>query len=405
MKVIAFLILALQTFACLHAIEPLKDYGHIQGVCHALRKDTTILRRDLNYAKRLNINSTRVWLSYQDYERNPESYINALITYVRTAHEMGISVMPIILNTDLFDMETLDDKFHARMETFVKAVVKALKDEPGLLMWDVLNEPLSCRFFWKAPETEQKAHAAVIWDFVRRYTKYVKKLDKKNAVTVGTNIPYELEHVGDLVDVLSFHDYSTTEVEIKKAFEKAMEYSQKYNKPLINTEMSCICRANPYDLTLEIARDYKIGFYVFDLICEGYWGDVHGIVYPDGTVRDPSIVASLLGFYRNRDLKTTIRPNPDKEGYAVKALKQIEKALSQETESLRNRKSSTDELLEAAEFCANLLEASEMVPMYELPTAKIRAWRAMSEKERDVETIRRFTYELGLTLKKYCQFY
>ena len=173
MKVIAFLILALQTFACLHAIEPLKDYGHIQGVCHALRKDTTILRRDLNYAKRLNINSTRVWLSYQDYERNPESYINALITYVRTAHEMGISVMPIILNTDLFDMETLDDKFHARMETFVKAVVKALKDEPGLLMWDVLNEPLSCRFFWKAPETEQKAHAAVIWDFVRRYTKYV----------------------------------------------------------------------------------------------------------------------------------------------------------------------------------------------------------------------------------------
>ena len=64
MKVIAFLILALQVFVCLHAIELLKDYGHIQGVCHALRKGTTILKRDLSYAKRLNINSTRVWLSY-----------------------------------------------------------------------------------------------------------------------------------------------------------------------------------------------------------------------------------------------------------------------------------------------------------------------------------------------------
>lgn len=405
MKVFIFLILALQSFVCLHAIEPQNDYGYIRGVCHALRKDPDILKRDLGYAQRLNINSTRIWLSYQDYEKNPEAYITSLVTYVRTAHEMGISVMPIILNTDLFDLETLDDKFHARMETFVKSVVDALKNEPGLLMWDVLNEPLSCRYFWKAPQSKQEGHAGVIWEFVRRYTKYVKKLDKKNAVTVGTNIPYELEHVGDLVDVLSFHDYSTTESGIRKAFEKAIEYSQKYNKPLINTEMSCICRANPYDLTLEIARDYKIGFYVFDLICEGYWGDVHGIIYPNGTVRDPSIVAALLGFYRNRDLKNTIKPNPDKEGYAVKALKMIEKALSQETESLRNKKNSTDELLEAAEFCANLLEASEMVPMYEPPTAKIRAWRAIPEKERDVETIRKFTYELGLTLKRNCQFY
>lgn len=405
MKKSIILLLFALSFSCMNAIEPLKDYGYIQGVCHALRKDIDILKCDFGYAQRLNINSTRVWLSYRGYERNPKEYIKQIVTYVRTAHEMGISVMPILLNCDLFHTETLDDKFHARAEAFVKAVVDAIKDEPGLLMWDVLNEPLSSEFFWKAALSERKANEAIIWDFVRRYIAYVKSLDKKNAVTVGINQPHELEHVGEHVDVLSFHDYSSTRAQIKEAFDKAMEYSRKYNKPIINTEMSCICRANPYDLSLEICREYKTGFYVFDLICEGYWGDVHGLVYPDGTVRDPSIVAAMLGFYRKRDLQTSIKPNPDKEGYAVKALKNIEKALSQETESLRNKKNSTDVILEAAEYCANLLESCEMVPMYIPPTAKIQAWREMDEKDRNLDEIRKFTYQLGLTLKQHCQFY
>jgi len=53
-------------------------------------------------------------------------------------------------------------------------------------------------------------------------------------------------------------------------------------------------------------------------------------------------------------------------------------------------------------FMRPLLEASEMVPMYDPPTAKIRAWRAIDEKYRDADAIRVFAYELGLTLKKYC---
>jgi hypothetical protein len=53
-----------------------------------------------------------------------------------------------------------------------------------------------------------------------------------------------------------------------------------------------------------------------------------------------------------------------------KALALLEKALKDETAVFRNRRTSTDDLLEAAEYCANLLEAAEMVPMHEPPTAK-----------------------------------
>ena len=81
----------------------------------------------------------------------------------------------------------------------------------------------------------------------------------------------------------------------------------------------------------------------------------------------------------------------------------LQTALTDETTLFRGKRTSTDDVLEAAEFCANLLEASEMVPMYDPPTAKIRAWREMDEQDRDAEAIRDFAYELGLTLKKSCK--
>jgi hypothetical protein len=71
----------------------------------------------------------------------------------------------------------------------------------------------------------------------------------------------------------------------------------------------------------------------------------------------------------------------------------------------QNKKVSTDDILEACEYSANLLEAAEMVPMNDSPSAKILAWRAMAEKDRDVDAIRTFAYELGLTLKKCCNIF
>jgi hypothetical protein len=37
--------------------------------------------------------------------------------------------------------QTLPPESWPRQEAYVKAVVQALKDEPGLLMWDLMNEP------------------------------------------------------------------------------------------------------------------------------------------------------------------------------------------------------------------------------------------------------------------------
>lgn len=389
------------------ASEPLDDYSFIRGVCYPgeWQGEQEIIERDLGYAQRLQLNSTRIWLNYKRYLEDPDAYIIKLQNYIRIANSLGISTMPILWNGNMIDPAILGKDFKETGEEYIRSIVTAVKDEEGLLMWDIMNEPTCNDYFLEAPPEEKVKRKGEIRDFVRHYCTLVKEIDQDNAITVGHTYPRYLDLTADLVDVLSFHDYLETRQRVENSYLEAKTISERYNKPLINSEMACLCRANPYDMALEICERHNIGWYVFDLIIGGYWGDVHGLVYPDGTVRDPSIIAALYGFHRNRDLETCIKPNPNKEGHAYKALKLLEDALKDDTRVFRHGRKPSDEIMEAAEYCANLLEGSEMVPMYEPPTAKIRAWREQDEEDRDLEAIREFAYELGLELKRYCRIY
>jgi hypothetical protein len=272
-------------------------------------------------------------------------------------------------------------------------------------MWDIMNEPLWNDYYNKASGEEKKQHEGEIAAFVRYSLTYVKMIDPVNAVTVGYAFSSEMEGSADLVDVLSFHDYTTTRGSVEDAYRTAEEIAKKYRKPILNTETACIARANPYDEVLQIAQEHHTGWYLFNLMIGGYWGEVHGIFYPDGTVRDPSIIAAVMGFYRNRNLDTIVKSSPNREGAAEKALKAIEDALSEDKGTFGRPPSAaaTDTILDAAEYAANLLEAAQMVPMNMPPTAQILYWRQQPPEKRDREAIRNFTYELGLALKKDCQ--
>lgn len=57
-------------------------------------------------------------------------------------------------------------------------------------------------------------------------------------------------------------------------------------------------------------------------------------------------------------------------------------------------------MLEAAEYCANMLEGNQLVPMWEPPTARIRQLRGMPPSGQRNWEIRTFLYELAETLRK-----
>ncbi len=387
------------------AEKPLKDYSHIRGVNYGMQGDEATLRRDLGYGKRLNLNSTRIWLSYQGYEKDPKGYIERLRNYIRISKSLGYSTMPILWNGNNLNPDTIRPEFRTRGDVYVKAIVEAIKDEPGLLMWDIMNEPLTNPYWGRATGEDKKKREAEITDHLRYYLNFVKKLDPVNATTVGYEISNQLPPTADLVDVLSFHEYTQLRSTMEAAYNFAEELSKKYGKPMMNTETACIARANPYDVLLEISDKHKTGWYVFNLMIQGYWGEVHGLFYPDGTIRDPAIIAAIMGFYRNRDLNTIIKPVPNRESHANRAVKAIEEALTDNLSTFNYSRTSTDKLLDAAEYAANLLESAEMVPMYVPPSAQIRFWREQPPEKRDRDAIRAFTYKLGQILKEQCLLY
>ncbi len=406
-RLLILTMVATMAILTVNASPLLSDYSHIRGFCYpgGWRADKVTLEKELGYAVRINLNSARIWLSYQQYQRDPQAFLDQLVMFVRTAHNMGISTMPIFFNGNGLNPNILKPEFKKEGDKYIAAVINTLKDEPGLLMWDIMNEPV-CNDYWlQAPESEKDKRFTEIYDFVRYYLKKTKELDSSNnPVTVGVMYPQFLKEVSHLCDVLSFHDYRETRAIVQHGYDVAKEYSSlNSDKPLINSEMACTGRSNPYDMAIELAEKNGAGWYVFELMIRGYWGDVHGIFYPDGTIRDPSIVSAIMGFYRKRDLTTSIHHNPNKEGYAQKALEKIEAVLTDGYKVFENRRASTDDILEAAEWAANLLEGAEMVPMFEPPTAKIQTWRAMPEAERNADEIRNFAYELAVLLKKWCR--
>lgn len=383
-------------------MKPLRDYSFIRGVNYGMKTDPAIVRRDLSYAKRLGLNSVRIWLSYRRFEEIGAEYIAQLVTFVRTCHEEGVSVVPILFNGNGLDPAVLQESFLPRADRFTQAVVKALQDEPGLLMYDAMNEPPCNDLILKAPDEETKqAVYAQIWRFVRHVCKQIKRLDPVNCLTVGNWLAADIASSADLVDVISYHDYSPTISGVRNAAEAALAEGRRWGKPVINNETCCIARANNYDTVIQVLNEYGIPWYVFNLMIEGYWSDVHGIFYPDGSVRDPAIAAAIVGCFRCRDLEAIVPEKPNREHQAIDALKKLRSLLSDaEPDVFAYRSVKASELLDACEHVANLLEGGQLVPMQIPPTARIAAWRR--QEKPNLLDVKNFAWELAELLRKSC---
>lgn len=384
-------------------MKPLQDYSFLKGVNHGLERDEAALRRHLGYGKRLGINSVRIWLSYKEFANEGAGYVDALRQYIRVCDSEGVTVMPILFNGNGIDPAILEEAFLPEGETFAKAIVEGVKDEPGLIMWDIMNEPPCNPLILEAPSQEVKdGWYAKIWKFVRHFCKFVKGLDPVNAITVGNWLAVDMESSADLVDVLSYHDYSTTLKGVTDAAELALSVGKKYGKPVINNETCCIARANPYDTVIQKMNELHIPWYVFNLMIEGYWNDVHGIFYEDGTVRDPAIAAAIVGCFRNRDLNALVPEKPNREQQAAKSVQKAAELLADNNKDVFAYGGlNVNDLLDVCEEMANLLEAGQLAPMQIPPTARIAAWRKQ-EHPNELE-VKKFTYELAKTLKDACQ--
>jgi hypothetical protein len=321
-----------------------------------VKYNKAVIEFDLDLAKKLNLNQVRVFVPYQVYTEDKAGLTEKLRHFVRECNKRGIGVMPVVGSGGWIRDTTL----RPQAEEWVKYLVDAISKEPGLVMWDAMNEPDWPKFPKELVST--KYENAIFM------AKTFHKLDKKTPVTIGWAFVEGMITSADYVDILQFHDYMETAGQIRDTITRAKTFSAKVGKPVFNGEIGCVGRANPYDITLKEHMDAKVGWYIWELmIVRKGWGDVHGVFYEDGTVRDPSIAAAIMGIFRNRE-PNTLAYFPDKEGWVTKTVNSSYTWLGQANPSW-------DEGLKLAETAANLLESGELIAMYELPTREVKMLR------------------------------
>lgn len=329
--------------------------GHAE---HWIQYNPAVTERDLDYAKRLQLNQVRVFVPYAAWERNREGLRKNLLHFVRAAHERGIGVMPTM---QYKFGEWKDKAAWPNSREFIADLVATIGKEPGLVIWDVENEPECCSLPPTPANRLRMEHAMYM-------AKVFHELDPVTPVTIGATFAENMIEMGDAVDVLSFHDYSPTRAQVRANIEKAKQYAAMTGKPLVNSEIGCIARANPYDVALQEHMQAHVGWYIWELMITGNWGTVHGVFYPDGTVRDPSIAAALLGMFRNRG-KNVVEEVPDRENHLTEAVTKNKKWLEDANADWKAG-------LDLAEISANILEAAQLVPMHDLPTRQVELLRS-----------------------------
>jgi len=385
------------------ATKPVDDYSWVRGVNYRPFVPLDVLKKELGYGRRVNLNAIRFWLSYHGWKANPAAYAKRVGEVVRTAKACGYKSMPILFNGNRASAKEFEDSERASQEQYIKDIIAACADSGGVLMWDVMNEPDCANGLIdksKTPE-ERALNTKKLWDWLRDRCRLVKKYDPKTPITVGNTTASSIAQTANEVDVLSFHDYSTTSARRNKNYDLAQQFGKKYGKAVLQTETGCYARANPYDVVLKECQDRKMGWFLFCLMvnaCPRF----HGIFYEDGTVRDPAAIAAMMGCYRNRDASTIVVPYANREHQAEYAIAAIKKAMKDlRSNGFKNDRFDAKAILDACETAAYLLEAAELVPMVVPPTAKINAWRKMAKPP--IDEIRPFAFELTETLRRTCQ--
>jgi len=390
------------------------DYSHLRGVHHGagFNKSWEQVEFEVKIAaEKLKVNSVRCGVFYPMWAKDPERAEEMFLKYVRLLAKYNMTVCCHLFGGNgYYDYTAQTEEQWVENTKFMAAMVKLLKNEPNIEMWDAYNEPFCNEWLYSVKDTDPEEYWRrynILRADVRKTVEILRELDPDTPITVGHERIEHCESTNDLVDIIAFHDYLTTRKEIDDTYAKALEMSKEQGgKPVINNEMGCIGRSNPYELELQACDKYHYGYYIFCLTIEGFWGPLHGIIYPDGTVRDPSIVAAMFGFYRNRS-ESRILPQGNREQYAQKAIDRVKKALAiRGIESLFLKKEAPlDEILEAAENCINILECCEIVPMDNPPSVQLFRFREQPEEKRDRQEIRKFAYEQAKKLMDYYSLY
>ncbi len=154
-----------------------------------------------------------------------------------------------------------DPSQHPRLETYVKGLVGAFKNDKRILAWDIWNEPdntngssygssepvnkvelvnklLPQAFRWARSANPSQPLTSGVW-----------KGDYSSDAKLDATQRIQLENS----DIITFHNYDNGE-----EFEKRIKWLERYNRPILCTEYMARGNNSTFQNTLPVAKKYKV---------------------------------------------------------------------------------------------------------------------------------------------------
>ena len=287
---------------------PAYCYGYIEIWHHY---DENTIRRELGYAKKIGINSLRIFVNTAQWQTHRALVYQNLERFLDTCKEMGFSIMLSLAagtvmrpgyeqkNADPFTLRPNMGKHDAGwtfegvggrdtwmqckevIHAFVRDIVTRYNNDDRVAIWDLYNEAPADRV-----------------ELVNEIFSIAREIDPMQPLTACWEAL-------EISDVVTYHCYSEPGKEAPlshmRTFEAELEEALSQGRPVLCTE--CLGRTfgNELEKFLPIYEQHRIGFYVWGL-CEGSaqyrypwnwpagapepkrW--FHSLLYPDGTPYD-----------------------------------------------------------------------------------------------------------------------
>ena len=158
--------------------------------------DPQIGARELDLAVEYGFDSVRVFVAGPEFG---EIDVEAVEQFLDQADDRDLDVVLTLFDGSADHSVTTwaDDR------TYLQEVVEPLAGHPAIALWDVKNEP--------DLDDERSGGAAVVDAWLERTIAGVRAIDATTSVTVGWSNAGDAARVANVVDVVSFHHFTTAD--------------------------------------------------------------------------------------------------------------------------------------------------------------------------------------------------
>ncbi|MRH99818.1 cellulase family glycosylhydrolase [Kriegella sp. EG-1] len=160
----------------------------------------SIINQDFNIINDMGLNTIRVFIQYEDFGKNRVDHkkLALLKTLLDTAEKNNLDVL-----ITLFDFYgDYDVSNWTLTHRHAETIVKAIKDHPALLGWDIKNEP--------DLDFDSRGRLRVL-SWLEQMIENIKKWDNNHPITIGWSSPEAGIELADKVDFVSYHYYREPE--------------------------------------------------------------------------------------------------------------------------------------------------------------------------------------------------